>query len=27
LGIVTEVTGQSRNRSFSYQPYIDLISK
>ena len=27
LGIVTEITGQSRNRSFSYQPYIDLISK
>jgi len=27
LGIVTEVTGQSRNRSFSCQPYIDLISK
>ena len=27
LGIVTEVTGQSRNRSFSYQPYIDLISR
>lgn len=27
LGIVTEVTGQSRNRSFGYQPYIDLISK
>jgi hypothetical protein len=27
LGVVAEVTGQSRNRSFSYQPYIDLISK
>ena len=27
LGIVTEITGQSRNRSFSYQPYLDLISK
>jgi hypothetical protein len=27
LGIITEVTGQSRNRSFSYQSYIDLISK
>jgi Fic family protein len=27
LGIVTEITGQARNRSFSYQPYIDLISK
>jgi Fic family protein len=27
LGIVTEITGQVRNRSFSYQAYIDLISK
>jgi Fic family protein len=27
LGIVTEITGQARNRSFSYQPYINLISK
>jgi Fic family protein len=27
LGIVTEVTGQVRNRSFSYQAYIELISK
>ena len=27
LGIVTEITGRTRNRSFSYQPYIDLLSK
>ena len=27
LGIVTEMTGRTRNRNFSYQPYIDLISK
>lgn len=27
LGIITEVTGQTRNRSFSYQTYIDLISR
>jgi Fic family protein len=27
LGIVTEVTGQKKNRSFSYQAYIDLISR
>lgn len=27
LGIVTEVTGQKKNRSFSYQAYIDLLSR
>ena len=27
LGIISEITGQTRNRSFSYQTYIDLISK
>lgn len=27
LGIVTEVTGQKKNRSYSYQPYIDLLSQ
>ncbi|MNY76452.1 hypothetical protein D3C86_2160330 [compost metagenome] len=27
LGIVTEVTGQKKNRSFSYQTYIDLLSR
>ena len=26
LGIVTEVTGHKKNRSYSYQPYIDLLS-
>ncbi|MDO8904940.1 Fic family protein [Hydrogenophaga sp.] len=26
LGIVTEVTGQKKNRTFSYQAYIDLLS-
>lgn len=25
LGIVIEVTGQKKNRSYSYQPYIDLL--
>ena len=24
LGIVTEVTGQKKNRSYSYQPYVEL---
>ncbi|MDP2264297.1 MAG: Fic family protein [Hydrogenophaga sp.] len=27
LGIVTEVTGQKKNRVFSYQAYIDLLSR
>ena len=27
LGIVTEVTGQKKNRSFSYQAYIDLLTR
>lgn len=27
LGIISEITGKSRNRSFSYQSYIDLISR
>ena len=26
LGIVTELTGQKKNRSYSYQPYIDLMT-
>jgi Fic family protein len=26
LGIVTEMTGQKKNRSYSYQPYIELLS-
>jgi Fic family protein len=26
LGIVTELTGQKKNRSFSYQPYIELMA-
>jgi Fic family protein len=26
LGIVTELTGQKKNRSYSYQPYIDLMA-
>jgi Fic family protein len=25
LGIVTEMTGQKKNRNYSYQPYIDLL--
>ncbi|MNV20523.1 hypothetical protein D3C71_1114260 [compost metagenome] len=25
LGIVTELTGQKKNRSYSYQPYIELM--
>ena len=27
LGIVTELTGQKKNRSYSYQPYIELMSR
>lgn len=27
LGIVTEVTGQKKNRSYSYQAYIELLSR
>lgn len=27
LGLVTEVTGQKKNRTFSYQAYIDLLSR
>ncbi len=27
LGIVTEMTGQKKNRSYSYQPYIALLSR
>ena len=27
LGIVTEMTGQKKNRSFSYQSYIELLSR
>ncbi len=27
LGIVTEITGQKKNRSYSYQAYIDLLSR
>ena len=27
LGIVTETTGQKKNRSFSYQGYIALLTK
>lgn len=26
LGIVTELTGQKKNRSFSYQAYVDLLT-
>jgi len=26
-GIVTELTGQKKNRSYSYQPYIDLLTQ
>ena len=26
FGIVTEMTGQKKNRSYSYQPYIELQS-
>lgn len=27
LGIVTEMTGQKKNRSYSYQAYVDLLSR
>jgi len=27
IGIVAETTGQKKNRSFSYQAYIDLLTK
>lgn len=27
LGIVTELTGQKKNRSYSYQPYIELLTR
>ena len=27
LGIVVEMTGQKKNRSFSYQSYVALLSK
>jgi Fic family protein len=27
LGIVLEMTGQKKNRSYSYQPYIDLLTR
>ena len=27
LGIVTEITGQKKNRSYSYQAYVDLLSR
>jgi Fic family protein len=27
LGIVAEVTGQKKNRSYSYQPYIELLTR
>lgn len=27
LGIVTETTGQKKNRSYSYQPYIELLTR
>ena len=27
LGIVTELTGQKKNRSYSYQPYIELLAR
>jgi hypothetical protein len=27
LGIVSELTGQKKNRSFSYQAYVDLLSR
>jgi Fic family protein len=26
LGVVVELTGQKKNRSYSYQPYIDLMT-
>jgi Fic family protein len=27
LGIVTEMTGQKKNRSYSYQAYVELLSR
>jgi DNA-binding transcriptional regulator GbsR (MarR family) len=27
LGIVTEMTGQKKNRSYSYQAYIELLTR
>jgi hypothetical protein len=27
LGIVTELTGQKKNRSYSYKAYVDLLSQ
>lgn len=27
LGIVTEMTGQKKNRSYSYQVYVELLSR
>jgi hypothetical protein len=27
LGVVTEMTGEKNNRSYSYQPYIELQSR
>lgn len=27
LGIVTEMTGQKKNRSYSYQPYIEMLTR
>ncbi len=27
LGVVTEMTGQKKNRSYSYQSYIELLSR
>lgn len=27
LGIVIEVTGQKKNRSYSYQAYVDLLTR
>jgi len=27
LGIVVEVTGQKKNRSYSYQAYVDLLTR
>lgn len=27
LGIVAEVTGQKKNRNYSYQAYVDLLTR
>jgi hypothetical protein len=27
LGIVTEITGQKKNRQYSYQSYVELLSQ